>query len=167
MKKILSLAFKILLVGFVVIQFFRPTKNIAANNMAYEKDIATIYHVPDSVQVILKKACYDCHSNNTSYPWYANIQPVAWWLNRHVVEGKDEINFSTFASYSLRRQYRKTEEIINQVKDKEMPLASYTLIHTNAKLTSIETASITNWAQSIRDTLQARYPLDSLVKKKA
>jgi Haem-binding domain len=167
MKKVLSLAFKIVLIGFVVIQFFRPTKNLAANNTAFAKDISTIYPMPDSVKAILQKACYDCHSNNTSYPWYANIQPVAWWLNHHVEEGKDEINFSTFASYSLRRQYRKTEEIINEVKDKEMPLPSYTIVHTNAKLSQAEIASVTNWAQSIRDTLQARYPLDSLVKKKA
>ena len=98
-------------------------------------DISKVYVVPDSVTQILKTSCYDCHSNNTVYPWYSKIQPVAWWLNDHIEEGKREINFSEFATYRIGRQYKKMDEIIKQVKEDEMPLSSYTLIHKNAILT--------------------------------
>ena len=115
----------------------------------------------------MDKACNDCHSNNTKYPWYASIQPAAWWLNDHVQDGKKHLNFSIYKSYNLRRQYHKMEEIIDEVKDNGMPLDSYTWIHRNAKLSTEEKTRLTNWAQSIMDTMKAKYPIDSLVKKKS
>ena len=80
-----------LFAALVIIQFFHPAKNI--NTTVTELDITRMYTVPDSVQQILKAACYDCHSNNTKYPWYFNIQPVAWWMDDHISEAKKELNF--------------------------------------------------------------------------
>ena len=131
-KKILI----VLLVLIIVIQFFKPSKNLSSAKSP--NDISRVYNVPENVSVILDKACNDCHSNNTVYPWYAEIQPVAWWLNNHIEEGKDELNFSEFTSYAPARQYHKLEEIKKQIDEGEMPLSSYTLIHTNAKLTNAE-----------------------------
>ncbi|MFN8242905.1 MAG: heme-binding domain-containing protein [Ferruginibacter sp.] len=161
-KKILL----VLLLAFIVIQFFRPAKNIAAGPEAYAKDISTIHAVPADVQTILKKACNDCHSNNTVYPWYNNIQPVAWWLANHVKEGKRELNFSEFANYSPRRQYIKLDEVNKLVKNGEMPLSSYTWIHKDAKLTDAEKLTIANWVTTIRDSMAAIYPKDSLERRR-
>lgn len=160
LKKIFKRTFQILLLAFIVIQFFRPAKNKAegiSNN-----DISKIYAVPADVQSILKTSCYDCHSNNTVYPWYAEIQPAAWWLADHVKEGKKELNFSEFASYRIGRQYKKLEEINEQVKEEEMPLESYTLIHGDAKLNEQQKLSLANWVTTLRDSIKAQYPEDSL-----
>lgn len=164
MKKILKNIGFALLAIFIIIQFFRPTKNIAPIDAT--KQITAKFEVPQNVEVVLKKACYDCHSNNTKYPWYSQIQPIAWWLNEHVVDGKKEINFDEFSGYKLRRQYHKFEEIVEQVKTKEMPLNSYTWVHGEALLTNEERLTVTNWATAMMDTLKVYNPIDSLIKKK-
>jgi hypothetical protein len=148
------------LLAFIVIQFFRPAKNSSTNISA--NDITAKYAVPKDVQDILVTSCYDCHSNNTNYPWYANIQPVAWWLNDHIKEGKREINFSEFSSYKIGRQYKKLEEVAGEVNENKMPLESYTLIHKNAKLNDAQKSIITNWVNDLRDSIKAHYPEDSL-----
>ncbi|WP_119080514.1 heme-binding domain-containing protein [Chitinophaga alhagiae] len=153
-----------LLAILVVIQFFRPARNTAAVPSA--NDISTAYAVPAEVSTILGKACNDCHSNNTTYPWYASVQPVAWWLAKHVNDGKRHLNFSEFTAYPLARQFHKLEETVEMVNEKEMPLNSYTIIHTNATLTDAERKLLVNWCESIKDTMRARYPADSLVRKK-
>lgn len=164
LKKILKRTFQILLVVLIIIQFIRPEKNIAegiSNN-----DISKLYPMPENVQAILKTSCYDCHSNNTVYPWYSKIQPVAWWLNNHILEGKRELNFSEFASYRIGRQYRKLNEINEQVKEGEMPLDSYLWIHKDAKLDEQQKLTLANWVTSVRDSIKAKYPEDSLVRRK-
>lgn len=163
-KKILKRTFQFLLLTFIVIQFFRPVKNRTegiSNN-----DISKLYPVPEAVGSILKTSCYDCHSNNTVYPWYAEIQPAAWWLADHVQEGKKELNFSEFAAYRIGRQYRKLEEINKQIKENEMPLDSYLWIHQGAKLNEQQKLTLTTWANTIRDSIKANYPADSLIRKK-
>lgn len=163
-KKILKRTFQVLLLAFIVIQFIRPAKNKAegiSNN-----DISKLYAVPAEVQNILTTSCYDCHSNNTVYPWYANIQPVAWWLDKHIKDGKKDLNFSEFASYRIRRQYKKLEEINELVKKDEMPLDSYLWIHKNAKLDAQQKLLLANWVVAVRDTIKATYPPDSLIRKK-
>ena len=163
MKKIFKRILMALLIIFIAIQFIRPAKNRSEGISA--NDISTKYPVPDSLQAILKVACYDCHSNNTRYPWYAEIQPVAWWLNNHIKDGKSGLNFSEFTSYRIKKQFHRLDDINKQVKKNEMPLSSYTLIHTDAKLTEGQKLAIAAWATSIRDSIKAHYPPDSLVKK--
>lgn len=158
-KKILL----ILLVAFIAIQFVRPAKNESTDKT---KNISTLYAVPADVNTILTKACNDCHTNNTIYPWYAEVQPVIWWLDDHIKEGKKHLNFDEYSTYSLRKQYHKMEEVVEQVKEKEMPLNSYTWVHRDAKLTNEERVALTTWAQSVMDTMKAHYPIDSLVRKK-
>ena len=165
MKKFLKRLLLLLLLAFIVIQFFRPTKNIAKGPEAFAKDIKTIHAVPANVQLILKKACNDCHSNNTAYPWYNNIQPVAWWLEGHIKDGKRGLNFSEFASYSLRKQYDRFNGINELVKDSKMPLPSYTIIHTSAKLNDSEKLTIANWTVSLQDSMKSVYSADSLLRR--
>lgn len=153
-----------LLIIIAAIQFIRPEKNISAQPS--EQHISKAQPVPADVEAILKKACYDCHSNNTVYPWYNNIQPVAWWLNDHVQDGKKHLNFDAYTSYNLRRQFHKMEEVEEQVKEGEMPMTSYTLIHSDAKLTEAEKNTLINWSIAFRDSMKAQYPIDSLIKPK-
>lgn len=145
-----------LLVALVAIQFIHPAKNINPEMSA--QHIAKTYQVPDSVQHILEKACYDCHSNNTKYPWYNNIQPVAWWLNNHVQEGKEELNFSEFGTYPLKRQSGKLKKAAHEVEDGGMPMSSYTWIHKDAILTPAEKELFMAWANSLSREIAAKLP---------
>jgi hypothetical protein len=149
----------------VLIQFVRIDKN----DSAYEdKSIATRYHVPEQVQQSFKNACNDCHSNKTVYPWYSNIQPVAWWLDHHVSDGKRHLNLSEFTGLPIAVQNHKLEEIIETVKEGEMPLNSYTWfgLHHEAVLTDAEKNTVMNWAQQQMDSLKRIYPADSLKMKR-
>jgi hypothetical protein len=147
-----------ILIVLVVIQFIRPEKNQSTQISA--NDISKHYEVPAHVQDILKRACNDCHSNNTLYPWYSNIQPMAWWLQHHVNEGKRELNFSEFASYQPKRQHHKLKECIDQVKNGEMPLDSYTWMHKDAKLTKEEKEALLVWAGILMEQIAAKYNLE-------
>ena len=164
MKKVLKILVIILIIVFIVIQFIRPTKNageeIAANQ------ITAVQKVPDDVQQILKVSCNDCHSNTTHYPWYSKIQPVAWFLDDHIVEGKKELNFSEFANYPTYRRYKKFKEIVKEEKDGDMPLSSYTFLHRDASLNADQKLLIENWATNAIKEMEAKYPSDSLVKPK-
>jgi len=158
-KKILF----VLLIILIVIQFFHPARNKAEGEQP--NNVSKLYPVSSDVKNILDKACMDCHSNNTAYPWYSKIQPVDWWMTHHVNEGKRELNFDEFATYNLRRQYHKLEEVMKQVKDNEMPISSYTWIHKDAILTTAEQNGLINWADSIRNEMKRKYPIDSLERK--
>ncbi|MFM6057846.1 MAG: heme-binding domain-containing protein [Microcystis aeruginosa] len=151
-----------LLGALVVIQFIHPKKNQLPVNP--DQQLISRYPLPDSVNTILQKACMDCHSNNSRYPWYASLQPVAWWLDEHIRDGKKHMNFDEYTHRSLRYQFHKMEEIIEMVKEEEMPLPSYTWTHTEARLTKEERIAITQWAQLVMDTMKLRYPADSLIK---
>lgn len=153
-----------LLAALIIIQIFHPKKNKAEG--AQPNYIGNNFAIPADVKTILAKACYDCHSNNTRYPWYANIQPVHWWLDKHVKNGKKGINFDDYTGKSLRYQYHKMEEVIDEVKEGKMPLNSYTWTHKDARLTDEEKSKITTWAQTVMDTMKAKYPIDSLIRKK-
>ncbi len=148
-----------LLVILIAIQFIKPERNLSGDT---QKDIATIYPMSDSVKIVFDKACADCHSNKTNYPWYASVQPVAFWLNDHVKDGKRHFNLNEFAGYRIGKQNKKLEECIEQIKEGEMPLSSYTIIHKEAVLTDAEKTLIINWCQNIVDTIHAKYPADSL-----
>ncbi len=162
MKSLKKILIGLLLV-FIVLQAFRPAKNQSGD---VSKDISSDFVVPENVKVILAKACNDCHSNTTRYPWYAEIQPVSWWLGNHIKDGKRHLNFNEFSGYRIARQYKKLEECIEQVKEGDMPLPSYTLIHKNAILTEAEKQILYNWCEVLRDSIKADYPADSLVIKK-
>jgi hypothetical protein len=140
-KKIIII---ILVVVFVLIQFIRPTRNLG--NQETENTI----FVTTKVGNILQNSCYDCHSDYTNYPWYTNIQPIGWWMQHHVDEGKEELNFSAFESYSLKRKLKKLKEIKEQLEEDEMPLSSYTLIHDETKLSPEEKITLTNWVDETR-----------------
>jgi len=129
MKKILV----ILLVAFIIIQFFPIDKTNPAPTPGM--DFLRIKNTPPEIATLINSSCYDCHSNETRYPWYANIAPASWFLKSHINDGRKHLNFSTFAVYQPKQQLHKLEECIEMVEKKEMPLDSYFLGHQEAKLT--------------------------------
>ena len=162
MIKKISIAILIILIA---IQFIPYEKNESAN---YEFDISKSYNIPDNVQTIFKNACNDCHTNQTIYPWYSQIEPVGYWLNSHVTDGKRHLNFSEFTNRPLAIQYHKLEEVVEVMEEKEMPLDSYTNfgLHPEANLSDEEREIIINWAKEQMAYLKATYPADSLVRKR-
>jgi hypothetical protein len=158
-KKILL----VLLAIFIVLQAFRPAKNISNDAT---KDISKTYVVPLNVKAILAKACNDCHSNSTRYPWYAEIQPVSWWLANHVKDGKRHLNFNEFDGYRVAKQYKKLEECIEEIKSGSMPLPSYTIVHKDAVLTAAEKQALYNWCDILRENIRENNPADSLITRR-
>lgn len=163
MKKFIRPLLIGLLALLVLAQLYRPERNLS-NEQAHH--VSTKYPIPAEVEAILQPACYDCHSNLTRYPWYANVQPVASWLANHVQEGKKHLNFSEFTHRRIAVQNHKFEEIIEMVKEGEMPLDSYTWTHGDAKLSQEQRQVLVAWAQANMDTLRAQYPADSLVLRR-
>lgn len=149
LKKKIILGLAVILIG---IQFFQPLRNQSDEVTATH--IERVYNVPQNVKAILTQSCYDCHSNNTRYPWYSRIQPGAWYMARHIKKGKEELNFSTFGEYSARKQRNKFRAMAGQVKDGEMPLSSYTLIHRNAVLSQQDKQVLVNWFGTMEDSIK-------------
>lgn len=141
-----------LLIVFVCIQFIPTNRNQSTEIL--DTDITKTFKVPQNIQTLLNESCYDCHSNNTNYPWYNKIQPVSFLLERDINQGKKELNFSELGGYSNRRQKSKLKSLISQVKDDKMPIASYVLMHSNAKLSESEKKEIMDWATILRDNLK-------------
>jgi hypothetical protein len=139
----------LLVIGAVLvgIQFIQPSRNSSQQILA--EDFSNVYDVPANVRRLLKIACYDCHSNNTNYPWYAAVQPVAWLLDCDVRDGKDKLNFSEFGTYSGRLRVSKLRGINNGIKDATMPLPSYLLLHPEAKLAKQDVELITDWIERV------------------
>ncbi|MFN8283338.1 MAG: heme-binding domain-containing protein [Chitinophagales bacterium] len=149
--RIIKMILLVLLIVFIGIQFIRPVRN--ESGQVLSTDITKMFNVPDSVLNAFKISCYDCHSNNTNYPFYVNIEPVGWMLNNHINNGKDKLNFSDFGAYSRRRQISKLRSIISQIQDNKMPLSSYTVIHKDAILTTEDKTLIIDWSNKTKDSL--------------
>jgi hypothetical protein len=143
-----------LLLGIIIlvgIQFLPQQRN--EESQAVGADLFRTLPVPERIGSILKRSCYDCHSNATNYPWYAKIQPIHLWLAGHIRDGKKVLNFDEFGNYSRRRQQSKLGAVANSVEDGTMPLSSYTLIHQSAKLSANEKQLMISWMRSTKDSL--------------
>ena len=149
--KVFKIVILVLITGLVGIQFFPASLN--QNNTITKTDFAKTFNAPNEIQNLLKKSCYDCHSNNTIYPWYSKVQPMAWMMEDHINEGKKELNFNEFGTYSKRKQKSKLKSIISQIKDGEMPLSSYTLMHGDATLSEKDKQLLVDWFTNVRDNL--------------
>ncbi|WP_350288210.1 heme-binding domain-containing protein [uncultured Croceitalea sp.] len=147
--KILKKIAIMLLVVFIGMQFFRPDKN-TTEELDYVAAFELETNPPSTVKALLKTACYDCHSNNTVYPWYSNIAPVSYWMDDHIRHGKGELNFSEWANYSAKKKDHKLEELIEEVEEGEMPLKEYTWTHSEAHFTDEQRKLLMTWAKETR-----------------
>ncbi|MDC6407135.1 MAG: heme-binding domain-containing protein [Allomuricauda sp.] len=150
--KFLKIIAWLALVALVVIQFFPIILN--ESDYVPQSDFMVENQVPATIKNRLQVSCYDCHSNNTDYPWYSKIQPAAWFLEDHIQEGKDELNFNEWATYSDRRKNSKLRSIISQIEEDKMPLDSYTLIHKDAILSDEDKRMIIDYMTALKDSLE-------------
>ena len=150
-KRALKIGVIAVFVGLIGIQFIPSNRNRSATVL--ETDFVRTFKPPDQIRRLLKTSCYDCHSNNTRYPWYNTLQPAAWIMEGHIDEGKEELNFSEFGGYSKRKQRSKLKSIKSQIKSGEMPIHSYTYIHWDAILSDQEKKMIEDWITGVRDGL--------------
>ncbi|MCX7547539.1 heme-binding domain-containing protein [Xanthomarina sp. F1114] len=143
-KKILL----VMLIVFVVAQFFGPEKN--KGDLVSLEPFLSETNPPENIKIILKESCYDCHSNVTKYPWYNNITPINYWMADHVKHGKKHFNMSNWEGLSVKKKDHKFDELIEMIEEKEMPLPSYTWTHQEAKLSDSEILEMVEWAKQVR-----------------
>ena len=145
MKKKIALGILILLVliQFIPVDTTNPTVDT-------QKDFITVTKAPQEVAQILKTSCYDCHANETAYPWYFKIAPVSWWLKNHINEGRRELNFSTWGDYTTKRKDKKMKECIEMVQEGEMPMWSYTLVHKDGVINEAQQKLLVDWFTTLR-----------------
>lgn len=123
-----------LLVLFVVIQLFRPDYSVQPVDPS--SDFLALEQPPKAIGQLIQAACYDCHSNQTVWPWYSQVAPISWWVADHVEHASGHLNFSEFGSYEPDRAAHKMEECFEELEEEEMPLPSYTWVHNEAVLTA-------------------------------
>lgn len=148
MKKILKYVLIVLVAGLVIIQFINRPEKI--NEPVTENDIIENLQLNTEMAGLLKAACYDCHSNQPRYPWYANIAPVSWTIAEHIEHGRDELNFSEWGTYSARRRDHKLEEVIEEVEEGHMPLPNYVKMHKEADISEEQLEMLKAWVQQER-----------------
>lgn len=144
--KIIGLVLLVVLVG---LQFFPTGANHSTTIPS--TDFVKTYKAPEDIAQMLQTSCYNCHSNNTEYPWYSRVQPAGWLLENHINKGKEELNLSEFGSYSGRRQQSKLTSMISQIEDDKMPLASYTFIHRDARLSKEKKKTLLDYLRTLKD----------------
>jgi hypothetical protein len=131
--------------GLIVIQLFRPEKNMSSPDPA--EDLLMLSAAPEPVAELIRYACYDCHSNQTDYPWYSQIAPVSWYLHMHIKKGKEDLNASTYGSLEKADKIEMLVDLCEVVEAGSMPLGSYELMHRSARLSEEDKASICAWSE--------------------
>lgn len=152
MKKKLTLKNISIAIVFIllIIQSIRIDKS--TEPIDDKTDFISVIKPNAEVSDILKKSCYDCHSNQPVYPWYSNVAPVSWWIKNHINEGSHHLNFSVWETYSLKRKNHKLEECIEMVEEDEMPMSSYTLMHKEAKLSQEQKVQLVEFFKGLKNS---------------
>ena len=131
----------VLFVAFVAIQFWP----VARTNPPATKPL----QASPEVLAVLKRACFDCHSNETVWPWYAYVAPVSWLVARDVDDGRHELNFSHWGDYTPNKQSSKAGESVEKAESGEMPLPNYLRLHAEARLTPADIEILKRWADDV------------------
>lgn len=143
MRRWLKIAGLLLIGVLIILQFFQPEKNAGAST---DDDLIKVLSVPDSTALLLTSSCYDCHSNQTVYPWYSRISPVSWYLSKHIELGKEELNFNEYGALEKSKQVGMLSDICEVIESEAMPLKSYGLIHRDARLDKGQIEALCSWA---------------------
>ena len=147
MKKLLI----IVIVLLVAIQFITIDKTNPPIDMS--KDFISVINSPSDLGTVIKSSCYDCHSHHTKYPWYSNVAPISWLIKDHINNGRNHLNFSTWADYSEKKKDHKLEECIEMIKSGEMPMNGYVMLHDEAEITHEQKMKLISWFSELRDSL--------------
>jgi hypothetical protein len=147
MIKFLKILIIILVVAFIAVQVI-PNK-MPENAAAGKDDLIRSGILPESISSMIRTSCYDCHSNQTAYPWYSKVAPASWLLAKDVREGREDLNFSEWGSYSKRHQIGKLRKIKEEISSGDMPLKNYLLIHRHAKLSPEQKEALARWTEDM------------------
>ena len=142
-------SFSVLL--FIVIQFYPVDKPVIINKNP--NDLIATTSPSNKIALKIKNACYDCHSNESKLPWYSNLAPSKWLVYDHIIEGRNELNFSNWNTYNKEDKVEILDDISTVLYDDEMPLKNYTLLHSEAKLTEEDKELIIKWTDDLLDSL--------------
>jgi len=148
MVKKISFAIALIFIG---IQFIPVEKTNPEEKAPIQVDDA-------SMRSFLEVSCMDCHSNNTVWPWYASIAPVSWKIAEHVNEGREELNFSEWESYSDKKKIHKLEEMYEETQEGHMPEGNYELLHEGAEVTNEELIALKTWVDQEIASIQSKQP---------
>jgi len=151
MKRKKKTILAILLVIFVLIQFYPIDKPLVIEDNP--NDLIVTNTIPDNIASKLKAACYDCHSNESTFPWYSSIAPTKWLVYDHIAEGREELNFSNWNTLSIDDKSDILDDISSIVLEGEMPIKGYTILHSEANLSEADREAIATWADDMLDTL--------------
>ncbi len=135
-----------IIVILIVCQFFPIDKTNPEVDST--KDFLTMENPPTEVKQLIKTACYDCHSNETQYPWYTNVAPISWWIKKHIDNGRKKLNYSNWGDYEADKKQHKLKESAEEIHEKQMPLLSYFVMHPEAKLDDTQRQMIVDWIKS-------------------
>lgn len=140
---------KILLYGIIIFLSFQLIQIDKENPSVNKKiDYNRVTHASPEIQKILKKACYDCHSNEVNYPWYSSIAPISWFIKEHVNQGKEYVNFSEYGKYNRYQKEHINSSLYRVIENKIMPLNSYLWMHKEANLSEEDYILLLNWFQT-------------------
>lgn len=143
MKRSVKLIGLLLIVVLIILQFFQPEKNQGSDTQV--NDLLLVASVPDSLASVLRTACYDCHSNQTEYPWYSRISPLSWYLDKHIRKGKEDLNLSEYGLLEKADKIGALSDIYDVMEAGTMPLQSYMLIHRDARISQEEINALIDW----------------------
>ena len=124
----------------VVAQFFQPDRSVPP--IVPANDMLAMTQAPNEIRTLVQGACYDCHSDNSTYPWYASVIPLNFWLQDHINEGREKMNFSRWNEPSSQEEAYECAEV---VQEGEMPPGNYAFIHGHAQLTDAQRAQLVTW----------------------
>ncbi len=146
MKKILKISAITIAAIVILIQLYRPERFTTAE--VTENHITKKLNVPPDVEKILKRSCFDCHSNHTVWPWYSNVAPMSWLVADDVKSGRSKMNFSEWGKMSASKQEIKLDKICDEISEGEMPLKKYLMIHKDAELSQADKDLLCGWSQN-------------------
>ncbi len=147
--KIIKILVALLVGALVAIQFVGIDKTAPEFNK--ENDLLTLKAPPAEMAQMLRNACYDCHSNETQWPWYSHFAPVNWMLEKHVIEGREKLNFSHWGEMEFEDQLFAVEEMIEEIEIGEMPMPGYVAMHKSAQLTDVQKQQLIEWLRSLQN----------------
>ena len=154
MRKVLRVLAVVVAILFAGVQFVRPER--ANPPVEAGRSLESPVAVPAEVASVLDRACMDCHSNRTRWPWYSHVAPASWLVADHVNEGRAELNFSDWARYDPNEMGEVLEQVCREARAGQMPLASYVVLHPSAKLTPNDVSTLCDWTRAEGDRLSAR-----------
>ena len=144
MRKTIIYSVLILIVSFLLAQII-PTHRPETEPRPVNSDFITVVSPSQKTGSLIRAACYDCHSNETIYPWYSKVAPVSWWIIGHVREGREDLDFSHWTSYNSEKKLKLLKKCAGELKKGKMPLAGYPMMHKPARLSAGERDSLQLW----------------------